>query len=214
MTEAGRNSSPGARTGGSTRQLLLDVATRQFAENGYDGARVDRIVEECDVSKNLLYHYFDSKEALFVAVMEQAYTMMRARQSEWSFADLEPEEAIARLVTYTFDHFLEQPSVISLLNTENLHKARHIAQSKGIPELYNPLLETISGLLERGQSRGKFRSGVDPVDLYITISSLSYFYFSNRYTLSHVFQQDLMAPDRIAQRRQHAVNVVLGYLTR
>ena len=105
------------KPGRSTRQLLLDVATRQFAENGYDGARVDQIVEECQVSKNLLYHYFESKEALFVAVMEQAYTMMRRHQSEWSFSNLEPAEAIARLVGYTFDHFLEQPAVISLLNT-------------------------------------------------------------------------------------------------
>ena len=205
---------PATRTGADTRQLLLDVATRQFAEDGYDGARVDRIVAECGVSKNLLYHYFDGKQSLFVAVMEQAYRQMRERQNEWSFTDLQPEEAIERLVIYTFDHFVEQPSVISLLNSENLHKARHIAQSSGIPRLYDPLLQTIADLLVRGQKLGKFRDDVDPIDLYITISALSYFYLSNRYTLSHVFQQDLMAPDRIARRRQHAVDVVLGYLRR
>ena len=207
-------SGPAGRTGADTRQLLLSVATRQFAEDGYDGARVDRIVAECGVSKNLLYHYFDSKDSLFVAVMEQAYLQMRERQKEWSFADLEPEDAIERLVLYTFDHFVEQPTVISLLNSENLHKARHIAQSSAIPRLYDPLLQTIGDLLTRGQKLKKFRDNVDPIDLYITISGLSYFYLSNRYTLSHVFQQDLTASDRIARRRRHAVDVVLGYLRR
>jgi TetR/AcrR family transcriptional regulator len=200
--------------GKTTRQLLLDVATQQFADYGYDGARVDKIVAACGVSKNLLYHYFDSKEALFVAVMEQAYSQMRLRQSEWSFADLEPSEAIERLVVYTFDHFWEQPNIINLLNTENLHKARHITQSKGIFQLYNPLRQTILEILKRGQSAGIFRDDVDVVDLYITISGLSYFYFSNRYTLSYIFQQDLSAEDRVAQRRRHCVDVVLGYLRR
>lgn len=209
-----RGGSAGQRSGADTRQLLLDVATKHFAERGYDGARVDQIVLECNVSKNLLYHYFVSKEALFVAVMEQAYRQMRLRQNEWSFVDLEPDEAIARLVLYTFDHFLEKPSLINLLNSENLHKARHIAQSSGIPALYDPLMKTISDLLGRGQRLGKFRDNVDPIDLYITISAVSYFYLSNRFTLSYVFGQDLMAPDRIAQRRQHAVDVVLGYLRR
>lgn len=198
----------------TTRQLLLDVATQQFADYGYDGARVDKIVAECGVSKNLLYHYFDSKEVLFVAVMEQAYSQMRHRQSEWSFTNLEPSEAIERLVVYTFDHFLEKPNIINLLNTENLHKAHHIKQSEGIFQLYNPLRQTILEILKRGQKSGIFRDDVEVVDLYITISGLSYFYFSNHYTLSYIFQQDLMAEDRVAQRRQHCVDVVLGYLRR
>jgi TetR/AcrR family transcriptional regulator len=204
----------GGRSGTDTKQRLLAVATAQFAEHGYDGARVDRIVAECGVSKNLLYHYFSSKEALFVAVMEQAYQQMRAHQSEWSFVGMEPGEAISRLVVLTFDHFLENPSLISLLNSENLHKARHIARSKGIPELYDPLLTMLSGLLARGEREGRFQHGIDPVDLYISISALSYFYLSNRYTLSHVFQEDLLAPERLARRRKHVVDVILGYLRR
>lgn len=194
------------------RQLLIDVATKQFAERGYDGARVDKIVEECDVSKNLLYHYFESKEALFIAVMEQAYTKMRGEQNEWSFLELEPEEAISKLVVYTFDHFVREPTIISLLNTENLHKARHISQSSQILQLYDPLLRTIKELLVRGQKAGKFRDNIDPIDLYITIAGLGYFYLSNRYTLSYVLQVDLNSKKRLAQRRQHMVDVVLSYV--
>ena len=150
-----------------------------------------------ELSTNLLYHYFDSKDLLFVAVMEQAYLQMREHQKEWSFADLEPEDAIERLVLYTFDHFVEQPTVISLLNSENLHKARHIAQSSAIPRLYDPLLQTI-GICSRAVKNSKnFRDNVDPIDLYITISGLSYFYLSKSL---HTF------PQYFSKTLQHQMN--------
>jgi TetR/AcrR family transcriptional regulator len=200
------------RNAEQTRARIIEIATLEFAEKGYDGARVDEIVLRCGVSKNLIYHYFGGKEDLFIAVMELTYRRMRERQNDWSFADLSPKEGIEKLVLYTFEHFLEEPTVIPLLNTENLHKARHIVHSKSIPSLYNPLIEAIGGLVRRGQEAGDFRGGVDPIDLYITLSGLSYFYISNHYTLSHLFGEDLMAPKRVAQRKQHVVDVVLGYL--
>jgi TetR/AcrR family transcriptional regulator len=201
-----------SRNAEQTRALLLEVASSEFAEKGFAGARVDAIVEKCGVSKNLIYHYFESKELLFVEVMEQAYARMRARQNEWSFVDLDPEEAIAKLTRLTFEHFRDDPDIIRLLNSENLHKAKHIGMSKRIPELYNPLISMINTILMRGQKAKRFREGVDPVDLYITISGISYFYLSNRYTLSYVLSEDLMAPDRLERREQHMVDVILGYL--
>ena len=200
------------RNAEQTRARILEVARLEFAEKGYNGARVDEIVERCSVSKNLIYHYFTSKEALFIAVMELTYRLMRERQSEWSFIDLPPQEAIEKLVLLTFDHFLEDPTVISLLNTENLHQAKHIKQSNAIQPLYNPLVDALKRIIAKGEAQGVFRSNVDPVDLYITISGLSYFYISNKHTLSYLFEQDLMEPKRILQRKKHVVDVVLGYL--
>jgi TetR/AcrR family transcriptional regulator len=200
------------RNAEQTRARILDVAAEEFAENGYGGARIDRIVELCGMSKNLLYHYFDGKEALFVAVIEMTYRRMRERQSEWTFRELPPAEGIRALVSYTFDHFVEEPTVMRLINTENLHHAIHLERTVGVRQLYNPLVAAIEDLLARGRESGEFRADVDPVDLYITISGLSYFYLSSRYTLSYLFQQDLMAPERLEQRRRHAIDVVLGYL--
>ena len=197
------------RNAEQTRARILQTAAREFAEKGYDGARVDEIVALCGISKNLLYHYFDGKEALFVAVIELTYTRMRERQSEWTFADLAPAEGIEKLVTYTFDHFVEEPTVMRLINTENLHKARHLAQTIGVRQLYSPLVAAIDDLLARGQRSGEFRRNVDAVDLYITISGLGYFYLSSCYTLSYLFQQDLMDPQRLEQRKRHTVDVVM-----
>jgi TetR/AcrR family transcriptional regulator len=188
------------------------VATEEFSEKGFAGARVDEIVNRCGVTKNVLYHYFDSKETLFVEVMELAYARMRQRQTEWSFTDLEPEEAIAKLTIYTFEHFRDEPQIIRLLNSENLYKAKHIARSDRIPNLYNPLISAIREVLDKGAAAGRFRNDVDPVDLYITISGISYFYLSNHYTLGYVLRQDLMDTKRLKQREKHMVDVVLGYL--
>jgi TetR/AcrR family transcriptional regulator len=211
---APRRGRPPLRDAARTRERILKTATAEFTEKGYDGARVDEIVRRAKISKNLVYHYFDSKEQLFIEVMEGMYRVMRERQAEQSFAGLSPEEGMRKLVTFTFEVFLEQPEVIALLNIENLHKARHIRRSKNIPALYNPLIEAIEDLLHRGQAAGVFRDGVDPVDLYISISGLGYFYLANRHTLGTVFKTDLEAPARIAQRLQHMNEVILGYLRR
>lgn len=195
-----------------TRADLLEIATEEFAEKGVAGTRVDEIVRRCGVTKNVLYHYFESKEMLFVEVMERAYARMRQRQSEWSFVELEPEDAIAKLTVYTFEHFRDEPGILRLLNSENLYKARHIAMSNKIPNLYNPLISTIREVLAKGCAAGRFRADVDPIDLYITISGISYFYLANCYTLGHVLRQELLEPERLKQRQQHMVDVVLGYL--
>lgn len=211
---APRRGRPPLRDAARTRERILKTATAEFTEKGYDGARVDEIVRRAKISKNLVYHYFDSKEQLFIEVMEGMYRVMRERQAEQSFADLSPEDDMRKLVTFTFQVFLDHPEVIALLNIENLHKARHIRRSGNIPALYNPLIAAIEDLLRRGQAAGVFRDGVDPVDLYISISGLGYFYLANRHTLGTVFKTDLEAPARIEQRLTHMNEVILGYLRR
>jgi TetR/AcrR family transcriptional regulator len=200
------------RDSGATRARILACAMSEFARHGYDGARVDAIVARAGISKNLLYHHFEGKEGLFVAVMEAAYDEMRARHRDLEIKTLDPATGMAALVSHTFQHFIEQPAIVPLLNSENLHKARHISRSARIREMYNPLLETIRDLLERGQAEGVFRRDADPVHLYISISALGYFYLSNRHTLSFIFATDLSTEARLAERHQHIIDVILGYL--
>lgn len=202
----------GKRDPARTRERILAHATDEFARHGYGGARVDRIVQRAGISKNLLYHHFSGKEELFVGVMEMNYELMRRHHHDLRIADLDPVEAMEKLVRYTFQHFIEYPEIISLLNTENLYKAKHIAKSKKIKTLYHPLVDTIRMQLQRGQAQGRFRAGVDPVDLFISISGLGYFYLCCRYTLGTIFQTKLTTPQRLRQRLDHMVEVIVGYL--
>ncbi|GGF68684.1 TetR family transcriptional regulator [Azorhizobium oxalatiphilum] len=204
---------PRKRDAIGTQERILAAAQAEFARKGYDGARVDAIIVRAKVSKNLLYHHFRSKEELYVKVLERTYETMRRRQEALPLAGLEPVEAMQKLCEATFQTFIEEPEVIIMMNTENLHRGRHVAKSPIIRQLYSRLSTTMETILSEGEKRGVFRSGVDPVELYISISALGYFYLSNRFTLSMIFDRDLKAPDNLERRRAHIVDMTLAYLT-
>jgi AcrR family transcriptional regulator len=153
-----------------------------------------------------------SKDELFLAVLERAYAAIRDSEQGLELESLEPVEAVRRLVRFTWGFQVAHPEFITLLNSENLHQGRHLAQSKLVAGLHSRLLELIGRLLERGAKAGAFRRGVDSMQLYISIAGLGYFYLSNRHTLSAIFGRDLMAPRFREARMAHMIDVVLGYL--
>ncbi|MGA7965068.1 MAG: TetR/AcrR family transcriptional regulator, partial [Gammaproteobacteria bacterium] len=201
------------RNAEATRARILETAQIEFVTNGLNGARVDRIAEQAGVNKNLIYHYFGSKDDLYLEVLEGIYTGLRARQQDDDLRSKSPAEAMAQLVGNTFDHFVATPELVRLMSIENIHYAQHLKRSTSVKPLYRGLLRTLEDLLRRGQADGSFRRSVDPVDLYMSISGLAYFFLSNQYTLSWLFDRDFQAHQRVAKRRQHVVDMVLSFLT-
>ncbi len=195
-----------------TRKRILDAATTEFSAHGLSGARVDAIADRAKANKRLIYHYFNSKEDLFLAVLERMYEEIRGFERELHLPEAEPEDAMRRLVVGTFDYYIGNPQLIALLNNENLHRAEHVKKSLRIKALHSPLVDQIRGILEAGEGKGVFRGGVDPVHLYISIAGIGYFYLSNIFTLSAIFDRDLHAKDALESRRQHVVDVIMGYL--
>ena len=207
--DAGKTTSRNAQL---TKERILNVAFKEFAARGYDGARIDAIVARCKISKNLIYHYFASKEDLFVQVMERAYGAMRTRQNELALTGDDPVADMRVLVEKTIQHFIEQPEFIQLLATENLHKAAHIKKSSVITVIFNPLRSALHNILEQGKAKGVFRQDADWIDLYVSISGLGSYAISNRYTLSYVLDVDLGASERVARRMKHIPDMVMSYL--
>lgn len=195
-----------------SKQLILSAARDEFAEYGLNGARVDRIAGHVGASKNLIYHYFGSKERLYLSVLEDIYRNIRLGQGDLELQELPPTEGMRKLVANTFDHFVGAPALIRLMSIENIHHARHLKKSTSIKPLHEALLKTIRKLLEKGQQVGIFRKNVDAIDLYISISGLAYFYLSNRHSLSWIFDQQLDEPNRLQQRQSHVADVILGFL--
>jgi AcrR family transcriptional regulator len=193
---------------------ILDAALAEFAEHGLGGARMDRIAERAGVNKRLIYYYFESKESLFLAVLERAYEGIRSEEQRLELTQVEPTEAIRRLIAFTWNYYLAHPEFLTLLNSENLHRARHLKQSNKIPAMHSPLVQTLADVLERGHKCGLFRAGVDPVQLYISIAGLSYFYLGNNHTLSTIFNRPLLGPKARVERLSHMTELVLGYLVR
>ncbi len=203
---------PTRRDPAGNQQRILKAATAEFARSGLGGARVDRIATRAGANKRMLYYYYGNKEALFLAVMEASYARIRSAELGLNLDAVEPEEGVRRLVEFTWGYMLRHPEFLTLLNSENLHRARHIKRSKNIPAMHSPFVATIEQLLKRGVKAGRFRRGVDAVQLYISIASLSSFYLGNRYTLSTVFERDLFSPQHRAARLAHMVEMVLAYL--
>jgi hypothetical protein len=125
-----------------------------------------------------------------------------------------PADAIRRLTEFTWTYYLEHPEFITLLNSANLHQARHLSQSKRVREMNSPLIQTLGDILEKGRRDGVLRGGIDPLQLYISIAALAYFYLSNSHTLTAIFGRDLMSRKARAERLSHMCDVILGYVLR
>jgi len=202
----------GRRDPEKNQARILAAATEEFARHGLGGARVDRIAVRAGANKRMLYYYYGNKDALFLAVLEASYASIRNAEKALRLADLAPRLAMRRLVEFTWKYYLAHPEFLTLLNSENLHRARHIRGSRNIVAMHSPFVAMIKSVLERGVRAGEFRSGVDPVQLYISIAGLGYFYLGNRHTLSAIFDRDLLAPREKSRRLRHMIELVLGYL--
>jgi AcrR family transcriptional regulator len=205
---------PKTRDSERSRNAILQAARNEFANFGLGGARLERVAEEAAVHKRLVYYYFKDKDTLFAAVLESVYEEIRDAQLYLDLKDMAPLAALRRLVEFTWDYYIAHPEFITFLNSENLHKARHLAAVPRIRELNNPLLATLEDIVVRGQKEGLFRSGIDAMQLYITIAGCAYFYLSNIHTLSVGFNRDLGNPKMLTQRMLHIIEVVTAFVLR
>lgn len=196
-----------------TRASILAAATDEFARHGLGGARVDRIAERAKINKRMLYYYFGDKEELFLAVLEATYASIRAAEAELRLLDLAPEAGVRRLVSFTWSYYIAHPEFLTLLNSENLHRGRHLKRSRSIRLMNTPIIAILGELLRRGEAAGRFRPGVDPLELYISIAGICAFYLSNNYTLAAVFDRRVADPANHAARLRHMEELIVSALT-
>jgi TetR/AcrR family transcriptional regulator len=201
-----------ARNAARSSAAILAAATREFTEKGFGGARINDIAARARINKRMLYHYFGGKEALYVAVLESIYVGIRSAEGKLDLGQRDPAEAMRELTLFTWRYFLDHPEFLSLLNTENLLKGKFVKRSRRIIELHSPFVTLLAETLGRGVDKGEFRPGIDPVELYISIAALGFFYLSNRWTLSTIFRRDLMSPAELDRRGEHIVEVIMSYL--
>ena len=211
--QAGRP--PRARDEASdTRENILEVATREFADKGLAGARIDEIADATASSKRMIYYYFGSKDELYRAVLERAYQRIREQEQQARFEDMPPDEALRAVIGHNFDYHFEHPDFVRLVMNENVHHGAHIAEIAGLKVRNRSAIDQLAAILQRGVAQGLFREGIDPVDLHTTISALSFYNVSNRYTFHHNFGVDFTAPGTRAKRRAQIIACVMAWVAR
>jgi AcrR family transcriptional regulator len=196
-----------------TRADLLAVATTEFADHGFSGARVDEIAARTRTTKRMIYYYFGSKRGLYLAVLEHAYAGIRALEAQLEVDHLDPARAMRALVELTFDHHETHPDFIRLVAIENIHRAEHLRESSALAGLAAPAVDVLGGILERGRAAGLFRTDVDALDVHMVISAFCVFRTANRHTFQAVFDRDLLDPARRAHYRRMVGDLVVEYLT-
>jgi AcrR family transcriptional regulator len=191
---------------------IIEVATHEFSEKGLAGARIDVIAEAMRTSKRMIYYYFGSKEGLYIRVLEEAYRRIREIEAGLHLEDLAPEDALRKLVGFTVDYQLANPDFIRLVMTENIHRGEFLAQSKAIHKLNVPAILAVREVYQRGVAAGVFRAGIDPVDLHMSISALSFFNTANRHTFALIFKRDMDSPAAIVARRDSIIEMVVRFV--
>lgn len=197
-----------------SKAAILAAARAEFATKGLTGARVNVIAARAGVNKQLIYYYFGSKDDLYRVALETVYTEIRTQERGLNLGQMEPEAAMETLIGFSFDYLARHPDFIGLLNHENAQGAQHVRNSQPIRSANSPLIELITSTLVRGIDAGVFRRGVDPVHLYISVAGMSYFFFSNRLTLSSIFDRDLTSGASEDGYRSHVVAFAMAGLRR
>ncbi|TAM07476.1 MAG: TetR/AcrR family transcriptional regulator [Paraburkholderia sp.] len=197
-----------------TRRRILLAAAEEFANGGLFGARVDQIARRAETNERMLYYYFGSKEQLFTAVLEHAFFALNEAERTLDLADVAPVEAVTRLAHFVWDYYREHPDFLRLINNENLHEARYIQTSTRIREMISPIVATLGAILTRGESAGLFRSNLDPLRVYVTLSGMGYYIVSNRYTLAATLGRDFNTPAERAEMVQLNTEMLLAFLMR
>lgn len=190
---------PARRDPELTRARILRAARNEFMRHGYSGARIERISRAGRSSDRMIYYYFDSKEALYIEVLESVYVELGAAEAALALDLADPEAALVRLVEFTWGYYVAHPEFVALLANENLLRGKHITKSVKVKQLSRPVLDILERILAVGMERGVFRADLDVRNVYLTMAALGYFYLSNRYTLSSFLGIDLLQPE--ARRR-------------
>ena len=212
MTKSNNSPKVVRRDAALTKERILQAGLEDFGSKGYGGARTEVIAKNAGCNIRMLYHYFGNKEGLYLACLERVYTKIRASERELKLHDLGPKQAVAKLVEFTYDHMRNNRDFVQLAIVENTQRGRFLEKLGPLPHAASGLISTIEQTLARGASVGVFKAGVDAVQLYISILSLSYLHLSNRFTLSVTYEQDLGDDEWLAARRLHVVEMVMAYL--
>ena len=200
------------RDSARTRTEILDVATSEFAAHGYAGSRVDEIAALTRTTKRMIYYHFGGKKQLYIAVLERAYTRIRAAEREVKVDDLDPVEALRRVAEVTFDHHGTHPEFIRLVSIENIHNAEHVKELVEMVDLAGPVISLLDGILRRGRARGIFRPDVDAIDVHMMISAFCVFRVANRHTFGTIFGRDLVDASRTDHYRAMCGDMIVRFL--
>lgn len=191
---------------------IVDIATGEFVEKGLAGARIDEIAGKA--TKRKIYYYFEGKDELYRAVLERAYRRVRESEDTVDVAAGSAVDALRRLIEHDVRYHSQHQELVRLVMNENIHRAEHLKQIKGLPQGNRKVIELLGGIVARGEQEGSFRPGIDPVELHMNITALSFYNVSNQFTFAHNFGIDMSSPDAVERRAAQVADIIIAWVTK
>jgi len=198
----------------ANRARIVQAAIDEFAGRGFKGASMDAIAARTHTTRALINYYFGSKEKLYIAVLEQVYAGIREAEGELDLDHLAPADAVRRIVGFTYNYYLTHEGFVRIVVAENQARGRQFRKSKAMRTLNRPIIDRLSGVIERGQAQGLFRADIDPVEVHKSIAALGMFNVTNQYTFGSIFQREMGAKGDVTRRCEMVTELILSYLTR
>ncbi|UUC94953.1 TetR family transcriptional regulator [Comamonas sp. C11] len=193
------------------RRALLDAGKTEFANYGYDGARLERIAAKAGCAKRMLYYYFGNKKDVYLAVIEQSYSDIRESEELLNLDALEPLQALHALARKSFEYHEQNREFTRLVLQENFQGGEMLGQISKIELLRKAALEPIERILQRGVAQGLFREQPNAVDVHYLISALSGFRVDHAATWQSLLQVDLLG-ENLRERHLQLLLDQLGAL--
>lgn len=200
--EIQRTALPTEDAAADMRQALLDAGKTEFANYGYEGARLERIAAKAGCAKRMLYYYFGNKKDVYLAVIEQCYSDIRAAEEQLNLDAQEPLQALRTLAHKSFDYHEHNQAFTRLVLQENFQGGAMLGQISNSELLRKAALDPIERILQRGVTQGIFNTRVTAVDVHYLISALSSFRVDHAATWHSLLQVDLLEDSLRARHLQ------------
>ena len=198
-----------ARSANLTRESVLKAAIKVFAKYGLNGGSIEKISSAAKSHDRMIYYYFGNKEGLFVAVLEEIYRRFNEAEAKIIIDKNDPVGSLKRLIEFIVHYYHDHPEFVTILNSENLHRGKHVSKLKLPTQYSSKAINVFHDILIAGQTSGVFRQDVLARDLYMMVASMGYFYQSNRFTLSTFLGEKLDQAETFESWEKFVMQAVL-----
>jgi TetR/AcrR family transcriptional regulator len=205
---------PARHSSSITLDRIIKEARDAFSVHGFDGAKLDSIAKSAGVSKQLVYHYFKTKEELYGVVLDRIGAEVHAMLDTDDYDKLTPPDAIAALIDRIIQNNVESPFLIGMTVDQALHQGEHVTRrSEYLPAVRKIIEGRIAPILDRGVATGDFRPGVDPCLFYWSVFALATGCFAQNWSMSETCGVDFSSESGVALWRDHVLALTLNGLS-
>lgn len=204
MAEIARRSSV------DTLERIFLSARAEFAEHGFDGAKLERIGRNAGVTKQLVYHYFKTKEELYAVVLDRVAEEIESLLDDPDYDRLPPPDALRRLLDHMIAALAERPYMVAMTLDQGLHRGQHLSRrSPYLPTINGLVDKRLAPILRRGADEGVFRADVDPLLCYWSMFALATVVFTQSWAMTRSTGTDFATAEGIARWGGHAADLIL-----